>query len=159
MKIVRIATLAVVVFMTTAALSQTKEKKMETNRIEAKTLYDAFKQGKEEGLARRPGGESQPYKKKMTISGIATYVGPDVYALPSVELWERLRVGDGTSGMAKDVKGRILCVLPFSDYLKLRKVSKKDHVVMEGNVLGFADEYDIVVVKQCKIIEINGKKE
>ena len=59
----------------------------------------------------------------------------------------------------KDVKGRILCVLPFSDYLKLRKVSKKDYVAMEGNVLGFADEYDIVVVKQCKIVEINGKKQ
>ena len=124
------------VLAATAAFSQTKTK-METNKIEAKALYDAFKQGKEE-----------PYKKKMQISGIATYVGPDVYALPSVELSE-----------SKDVPGRVLCVLPFSDYLKLRKVSKKDRVVMEGNVLGFADEYDIVVVKQCKIIEINGKKE
>jgi hypothetical protein len=35
----------------------------------------------------------------------------------------------------------------------------KDRVVMEGNVLGFSDEHDIVVVKQCKIIEVNGKKE
>lgn len=124
-----------VAFLATAAFAQ-KQKKMETtNKIEANALYDAFKQGKEE-----------PYKKRMQISGIATYVGPDVYALPSVELSE-----------SKDVKGRVLCVLPFSDYLKLRKVSKKDRVVMEGNVLGFADEYDIVVVKQCKIIEINGK--
>ncbi len=108
-----------------------------TNTIEAKVLYDAFKEGKEE-----------PYKKRMRISGIATFVGPDVYALPSVELSE-----------SKDVSGRVLCVLPFSDYLKLRKVSKRDHVVMEGNVLGFADQYDIVVVKQCRIIEVNGKKE
>ena len=122
--------------LTTSAYSQTNSKKMETNKIEAKVLYDAFKQHKEE-----------PYKKKMQISGIATYVGPDVYALPSVELSE-------TAG----VKGRVLCVLPFSDYLKLRKVSKKDRVVMEGNVLGFTDEYDIVVVKQCKIIEVNGEK-
>ena len=136
MKIVRITALLAVVFATTAALAQTKTK-METNKIEAKVLYDAFKQGKEE-----------PYKKKMQISGIATYVGPDVYALPSVELSE-----------SKDVPGRVLCVLPFSDYLQLRKVSKKDRVVMEGNVLGFADKYDIVVVKQCKIIEVNGKKE
>ena len=110
---------------------------METNTIEAKVLYDAFKQG-----------NGDRHIKKMMISGIATYVGPDVYALPSVELSE-----------TKEASGRVLCVLPFSDYLKLRKVSKKDRVVMEGNVLGFSDEYDIVVVKQCKIIEVNGKKE
>ena len=122
--------------MRDAAFAQTKTK-METNKIEAKALYDAFKQG-----------NGDKHKKKMKISGIATYVGPDVYALPSVELSE-----------TKDVSGRVLCVLPFSDYLRLRKVSKKDRVVMEGNVLGFSDEHDIVVVKQCKIIEVNGKKE
>ena len=58
----------------------------------------------------------------MKISGIATYVGPDVYALPSVELSE-----------TETATGRVLCVLPFGDYLKLRKVSKKDYMVMEGN--------------------------
>ena len=135
MKIIRIIAVLAVVFATTAAFAQTKTK-METNKIEAKVLYDAFKEGREE-----------PYKKKMKISGIATYVGPDVYALPSVELSE-----------TKDASGRVLCVLPFSDYLQLRKVSKKDRVVMEGNVLGFSDEHDIVVVKQCRIIEVNGKK-
>ena len=109
---------------------------METNKIEAKALYDAFKQGK-----------AEPYKRRMRITGIATYIGPDVYALPSVELSE-----------SEQVPGRVLCVLPFSDYLKLRKMSKKDHVEMEGNVLGFSDEYDIVVVKQCKILEVNGKQ-
>ena len=138
MRIVRLFAVLAVVFVTTAALAQTNSKKMSTsNVIEAKVLYNAFKQGK-----------AEQYKKKMCISGIATYVGPDVYALPSVELSE-----------TKDASGRVLCVLPFSDYLKLRKVSKKDRVVMEGNVLGFSDEHDIVVVKQCKIIEINGKRE
>lgn len=136
MKIVWIMAVLAMVFVATAAFAQTKTK-METNKIEAKTLYDAFKQG-----------NGDQHKKKMTISGIATYVGPDVYALPSVELSE-----------TKDVSGRVLCVLPFSDYLRLRKVSKKDRVVMEGNVLGFSDEHDIVVVKQYKIIEVNGKKE
>lgn len=136
MKIVWIMAVLAMVFVATAAFAQTNTK-METNKIEAKTLYDAFKQG-----------NGDQHKKKMTISGIATYVGPDVYALPSVELSE-----------TKDVSGRVLCVLPFSDYLRLRKVSKKDRVVMEGNVLGFSDEHDIVVVKQCKIIEVNGKKE
>ena len=133
----RLFAVVTAILLATTAFSQTNSKKMDTNRIEAKALYDAFKQGKE-----------QPYKKKMQISGIATYVGPDVYALPSVELSE-----------TKDASGRVLCVLPFSDYLKLRKVSKKDRVVMEGNVLGFSEEYDIVVVKQCKIIEVNGKKQ
>ena len=122
-----------VAMLVVPAILQTNNKKMETNSIEAKALYDAFKQNK-----------AEPYKKVMRISGIATYVGPDVYALPSVELSE-----------SKDAPGRVLCVLPFGDYLKLRKVSKKDHVVMEGNVLGFADQYDIVVVKQCKIIQVN----
>ena len=138
MKIVRIFAVLAVAFVTTAALAQTNSKIMSaTNVIEAKVLYNAFKQGK-----------AEQYKKKMRISGIATYVGPDAYALPSVELSE-----------TKDASGRVLCVLPFSDYLKLRKVSKKDRVVMEGNVLGFSDEHDIVVVKQCKIIEVNGKKQ
>ena len=124
--------------MATAVMAQNKEKKMTgTNMIEAKVLYDAFKEG-----------NGDQHKKTMRIAGIATYVGPDVYALPSVELSE-----------TKDAKGRVLCVLPFSDYLKLRKVSKKDRVVMEGDVRGFADEYDIVVVKQCKIVEVNGKKQ
>ncbi len=124
-----------VVLVATAAFAQQRAK-METNKIEAKALYDVFKQGK-----------GEQHKKRMQISGIATYVGPDVYALPSVELSE-----------TKDASGRVLCVLPFGDYLKLRKVSKKDRVVMEGSVLGFSDEHDIVVVKQCKIIEVNGKK-
>ena len=120
MKIVRIFAVLAVAFVTTAALAQTNSKKMSaTNVIEAKVLYNAFKQGK-----------AEQYKKT------------------SVELSE-----------TKDASGRVLCVLPFSDYLKLRKVSKKDRVVMEGNVLGFSDEHDIVVVKQCKIIEVNGKKQ
>ena len=49
----------------------------EIERIEAKDLYDAFKQNNE-----------KQYLKRLEISGIATYVGPDVYALPSVELSE-----------------------------------------------------------------------
>lgn len=135
MKIVRIMAVLAVVLVATAAFAQQRAK-METNKIEAKALYDVFKQGK-----------GEQHKKRMQISGIATYVGPDVYALPSVELSE-----------TKEASGRVLCVLPFGDYLKLRKVSKKDRVVMEGSVLGFSDEHDIVVVKQCKIIEVNEKK-
>ena len=136
-KVINLLMLMFVAALATEASAQNNDKKMEENKIEAKVLYDAFKND-----------AAEPYKKRMKISGIATYVGPDVYALPSVELSE-----------TETATGRVLCVLPFGDYLKLRKVSKKDHVVMDGNVLGFADKYDIVVVKQCEILEVNGKKE
>ena len=84
---------------------------------------------------------------KVNISGYAVKVGPDVYGLPSVELSE-----------TKGGKARTLCVLPFADYLKLRHVSKGDKVIMKGEVRGYNDEYDIVVVKQSKIVSVNGKK-
>ena len=84
---------------------------------------------------------------KVNISGYAVKVGPDVYGLPSVELSE-----------TKGGQTRILCVLPFSDYLKLRHVSKGDKVVMKGEVRGYSDEYDFVLVKQSKIITVNGKE-
>ena len=84
---------------------------------------------------------------KVSISGYAVKVGPDVYGLPSVELSE-----------TKGGKTRILCVLPFTDYLKLRHVSKGDKVTMKGEVRGYADEYDFVLVKQSKIVSVNGKE-
>ena len=84
---------------------------------------------------------------KVNISGYAVKVGPDVYGLPSVELSE-----------TKGGKAHTLCVLPFTDYLKLRHVSKGDKVIMKGEVRGYSDEYDIVLVKQSKIESVNGKK-
>ena len=84
---------------------------------------------------------------KVNISGYAVKVGPDVYGLPSVELSD-----------TKGGKTRILCVLPFTDYLKLRHVSKGDKVTMKGEVRGYADEYDFVLVKQSKIVSVNGNK-
>ena len=69
-------------------------------------------------------------------------MGPDVYTLPSVEL----------SGK-KGEKGKVLCVLPFSDYFKLRKVSKGNKMVMKGEIRGYNEKLDIVVVKECGIVE------
>lgn len=127
--------LLVSVFLCTAATAQTKNKK--DNNITAVALYQAFRTNK-----------AKPYEQKvMQISGIATSVGPDPYALPSVELAE-----------AKDKSSRVLCVLPFSDYLKLRKVSKGDQVTIQGEVRGFSKEHNYVVVKECKIVTVNGKK-
>ena len=83
---------------------------------------------------------------RVNISGYAVKVGPDVYGLPSVEVSE-----------TKGGKARTLCVLPFKDYLKLRHVSKGDKVVLNGEVRGYSDEYDIIVVKQSRIVSVNGK--
>ena len=92
-------------------------------------------------------GKSNNTYPKVNISGYAVRVGPDVYGLPSVELSD-----------TKGGKTRILCVLPFTDYFKLRHVSKGDKVTMKGEVRGYADEYDFVLVKQSKIVSVNGKK-
>lgn len=111
---------------------------MET--ISAVELYDAFRADKDQAL-KKYGNQT------LLITGVAVKVGPDVYGLPSVEV----------AGKAGE-SCKALCVLPFTDYLKLRKVSKRDQVTMQGEVRGYAEEYDLVVVKQSKIISVNGKK-
>lgn len=118
--------------------AQNANKKME--EITAAALYGAYKVN---GTA----ADKKYGMKTMLISGVAVKVGPDVYGLPSVEV----------AGKAGE-SCKALCVLPFMDYLKLRKVSKRDRVVMQGEVRGYAAEYDLVVVKQCKIVSVNGKK-
>lgn len=107
--------------------------------IPAKDLYDAFKQDAE-AATEKYGGQT------ISIKGYAVFVGPDVYAYPSVELSEK-KGGDS----------RLLCVLPFSDYLKLRKVSKGDEVVMTGEVRRFYEKGDQVLLKLCVIEKVNGK--
>ena len=121
-----------------------------------KTVVEVYNIMKEQGGGSVGKGKSGKGKSnatpsnaypKVNISGYAVKVGPDVYGLPSVELSE-----------TKGGKVRALCVLPFTDYLKLRHVSKGDKVIMKGEVRGYMDEYDMVLVKQSKIISVNGKK-
>ena len=116
-----------------------------------KTAIEVYNIMKRQGGASIGKGKSKatPSKAfpKVSISGYAVKVGPDVYGLPSVELSD-----------TKGGKTRILCVLPFTDYLKLRHVSKGDKVTMKGEVRGYADEYDFVLVKQSTIESVNGKK-
>ena len=117
-----------------------------------KTAVEVYNIMKEQGGGSMGKGKSEKGKSnnaalKVNISGYAVKVGPDVYGLPSVELSE-----------TKGGKARTLCVLPFTDYLKLRHVSKGDKVIMKGEVRGYTDKYDIVVVKQSKIVSVNGKK-
>ena len=111
-----------------------------------KTAVEVYNIMKEQGGGSIGKGKSNA-APKVNISGYAVKVGPDVYGLPSVELSE-----------TKGGKARALCVLPFSDYLKLRHVSKGDKVIMKGEVRGYMDEYDMVLVKQSKIVSVNGKK-
>ena len=117
-----------------------------------KTAVEVYNIMKEQGRGSIGKGKSEKGKSnnaapKVNISGYAVKVGPDVYGLPSVELSE-----------TKGGKVRTLCVLPFTDYLKLRHVSKGDKVIMKGEVRGYADEYDFVLVKQSKIVSVNGKE-
>lgn len=121
----------------TAATYTNENKTMleQDTAITAKELYDAFK--KDANIA------AKKYSNKtITIKGFVVYTGPDVYALPSVELSE-----------TKNGKSRILCVLPFSDYLKLRKVSKGEEATLRGEVRGFYEKGDQVLLKQCEILE------
>lgn len=109
-------------------------------KIAAIELYNAFRSDAEQAV--------EKYNMKtMLVSGVAVKVGPDVYGLPSVEVASK----EGESCKA-------LCVLPFYDYLKLRKVRKHDNVEIQGEVRGYVEMYDLVVVKQCKILTVNGKK-
>jgi hypothetical protein len=117
-------------------MNEMNETTIEDSIIAAKELYDAFKEDEDAAL-------KQYGKTKVTIKGFAVFVGPDVYALPSVELSEK-----------KGGKSRILCVLPFSDYLKLRKVSKGDEVTLTGELRGFYEKGDQVLIKQCEIDKV-----
>ena len=136
---------AMATFAQTSAPATLKDNDNKT----AVEVYNIMKRqgGGSIGKGKSNKGKSNNAAPKVNISGYAVKVGPDVYGLPSVELSE-----------TKGGKARTLCVLPFTDYLKLRHVSKGDKVIMKGEVRGYSDEYDIVVVKQSKIVSVNGKK-
>jgi len=104
------------------------------NTISAYDLYSAFQKDKEEAKRVFSG-------KTITVRGIAVYVGPDVYALPSVELSDK-----------KGGKDYVLCVLPFSDYLKLKNISKGENVAFSCECRGVTDE-GLVVMKKCKSVK------
>ena len=122
-----------------AALAQTKGKKM-NRTVDAKTLWAAFSTNNDKA--------AKDYSGEWEITGYASYVGPDPYALPSVEVTSE-----------KNGKSQVMCVLPFGDYLKLRKVKKGDRVRIAGHPLGYYEKGKQVVTKQCRIVEVNGKKQ
>jgi hypothetical protein len=102
--------------------------------IPVKELQNAF-------MNDRPKAEKLYKNKMVTIKGVVVYVGPDVYALPSIEISDK-----------KDGSSMALCVLPVSDYLKLRKYSKGQTLVITGEARDLYKE-SIVIVKECKVVE------
>lgn len=107
---------------------------MET--VEALDLYEDYKARRNEGMSMGP---------RLQVHGIATKVGPDPYALPSIELAE-----------TQDAHSRVLCVLPLRDYLKLRHVHRGDAVTVEGNPIGYvAGSLNYVVVKRSRIVSVS----
>lgn len=130
--------MVIALMLTISSMAQNTKNRME--QISAVELYSSYTTNADEA-AKKYGMQT------MLITGIAVKVGPDVYGLPSVEVASK-----------EGEKCKALCVLPFTDYLKLRKVSKRDSVVIQGEVRGYTEEYDLVVVKQCKIVSVNGKK-
>ncbi|RRJ97574.1 hypothetical protein Ga0100231_003465 [Opitutaceae bacterium TAV4] len=107
--------------------------------INVKDLSDVFKNNPEEAIKKYRG-------KFLTVRGIARYIGPDIYALPSIELTDK----EGGEYYA-------LCVFPVSDYLKLTGVKKGQEVVITGEFRFYADvkkDKNIMGFKQCKIISI-----
>lgn len=108
--------------------------------VEALDLYKEYKSQGEMAMSMGP---------RVQIHGIATKVGPDPYALPSIELAEE-----------RDTHSKVLCVLPLQNYLKLRRVHRGDEVVIEGNPIGYvAGSLNYVVVKRSKVINVNGKNQ
>lgn len=130
--------MVVVLMLPISSMAQNMKNRME--QISAVELYSSYTTNADEAA-------KQYGMQTMLVTGIAVKVGPDVYGLPSVEVASK-----------EGEKCKVLCVLPFTDYLKLRKVSKHDRVVIQGEVRGYTEEYDLVVVKQCKIVSVNGKK-
>lgn len=109
---------------------------MET--VKAIDLYNDYKARKDEGISMGP---------RIQVRGIATKVGPDPYALPSVELAEN-----------KEAHSKVLCVLPLKDYLKLRHIHCGNEVTVEGNPIGYvAGSLNYVVLKRSKIITVNSE--
>ena len=151
----KIATISFTLLAAMAAFAQTSAPATLKDN-DNKTAIEVYNIMKEQGGGSVGKGKSGKGKSnaapsnaspKVNISGYAVKVGPDIYGLPSVELSD-----------TKGGKTRILCVLPFTDYLKLRHVSKGDKVTLKGEVRGYADEYDFVLVKQSKIVSVNGKE-
>nr|WP_071131545.1 hypothetical protein [Enterococcus timonensis] len=98
-------------------------------KITSSELYNRYKDG--------PDAKSQS-AEKILVEGIATYLGPDMYGLPSIEF-----------GTSKNDGANILCVLAEPEYANVKIGSK---VTILGNFYGFVQK--TVVMKKCEVKEV-----
>ena len=132
-------TTCLVLILALVAMGRAQTRNDMDRTIDSRSLWNAFSSDNDKAAV--------DFEGEWIITGYASYVGPDPYALPSVE------VTDTEGG-----KSLAMCVLPWNDYLKLRKVSKGDKVRIKGCPLGYWDKGDQVIVKRSVILEVNGKK-
>lgn len=134
-KLISSVSIAIMLLLIAGIVYAKDLKIMNTKEIlPVKELQNAF-------MNDRPKAEKLYKNKMVTIKGVVVYVGPDVYALPSIEISDK-----------KDGVSMALCVLPVSDYLKLRKYSKGQTLVITGEARDLYKE-SIVIVKECKVVE------
>lgn len=80
------------------------------------------------------------YGDSVTVKGVAAEVGPDIFGLPSVTL------SDAPGGTHY-----VLCVLPYSDYMKLGDIEQGKEITMSGSPRGKTDA-GVLVVKQSAVV-------
>ena len=105
-----------------------------TDAVAASELQKAFRENKE-AMERRYAD------RQVVVRGIAAYVGPDRFGLPSVDL------SDSAEGTLY-----VKCVLPFDDFFKLGEIEKGQEVTLKGNYRAFSSE-GMIVLKQCEILK------
>ena len=82
------------------------------------------------------------YKDKpVVVKGIAIYVGPNVYSLPSIQLSDKV---DGES--------YVLCVLPYGDVFKLAEVQKDQELTITGEFRRGSVDGKSVLLKESVVI-------
>lgn len=85
--------------------------------------------------------EKQYKGKFVTVQGYAVKVGPDIFGLPSIEISD-----------SPDGEMRALCVLPFSDYLKLSDISVNQLVTVQAEYRTRTKE-GYILLKQSTVLK------
>jgi hypothetical protein len=133
--IMQIALLAVSFLGLAIGIAKKNIRNQNDKTMNLKELHNAFVDNESDALKKY--GE-----KIVKVKGYVTYVGADVFGLPSLELSDQ-----------KQGKTLALCVLPTIDYLKLRKYSKGEELLIQGKVRAFWPEKSEIVIKESKVLE------
>ncbi len=95
-------------------------------------LYGEFTQNPQEASRRHEG-------KRIEVTGVVTYTGPDIHQTPSIEL-------------SNVVAGKRYAVCVVNSFDQLEGVAVGDRVRIAGNFHIFVPDRWGVVLKQCEII-------